>query len=148
MPNHVLAINAGSSSLKFALHEVEDGEFTEQLGGTIVVTDTVREAEPVLGWRRLERQPRQLAHKFNRAPIDLHKEVQSNDFNSHEAKEDGRDAPEAEVDGANLGVAELAQPIREPTLAVALAEGLVDWQALIWSVPDLDAAKEILVFKH
>jgi hypothetical protein len=61
-------------------------------------------------------QPEQLAHELNRVPADRSPHIETDDLDGDEAADQRQNAGRAKVDGADLGITELAQQIGEKRL--------------------------------
>ena len=69
------------------------------------------EAEAVFRTGRVEREPEELAHEALRAPAHLGPEVEADDHDRDPAKAQRKRAQQAEIDRADLGLAQLAHPV-------------------------------------
>ena len=107
-----------------------------------------RQAQTVTRRRRLQRQPEQLPNELNRVVIDGRQHVHADDRRGDDAADDGRQSQSAQVDGAKLRVADLAQPMREERLAISGAVARPKRYAIFEGAANLDGGEDVLVVSH
>ena len=107
-----------------------------------------RQRQAVLGRRRLEAEPEQLAHELDRVPVHRGQHVEADDLDRHEAAEQRHDAERTEVDGSELRIADDAE---QPVGGDALFARPVAWlqrHAIVGGAVDLNAGEDVLIFDH
>ena len=108
-----------------------------------------QQTQAVLGQRRLERQPEQVADEQNRVPVHRGQHVEPDDLDGDEAKEQRQHAGVAEVDRPQLRVAQLARQMAEDAAASdPRVIGAIQRHARIERPADLHSGEEILIFGH
>jgi hypothetical protein len=96
---------------------------------------------------RLQRQPRQLPHELNGIPVHRRPHVEADDLDGNEAANQRSKSGPAEVDGTELGIADLAQPVGKPAGA-ALVDVALDRHPGIDGTADLHLREDVLVLGH
>ncbi len=107
-----------------------------------------RQAQPVPGCRRLQREPRELADELHRIPADRGPHVEADDLDGDEAAEERRHAEEAEVDRADLRIADAAEQPGEERRDLAAERAARQRRAVVRRGADLHLREDVLVVRH
>jgi hypothetical protein len=86
-------------------------------------------------------QPKQLAHKLDRVPVDRSQHVEANDVEGQGAQDERGQAQAAQVDGADLCIANAAQQMQEKGLERALVLAVFNRHATLGGSGGLDSGE-------
>ncbi len=107
-----------------------------------------RQGETIFGCRRFEPQPEQLPHELDRVPVYRGQHVEANDLDGDETAEQRGNSEEAQIDGANLGIAQPAEEVDVCGYTGARPVAVPHGHAHVGWAVNLNAREDILIFDH